>query len=122
MSRYGGQSRVAGGLPETPKLAGLALGVLGDRQRAGDGVALTPIADGQGCADSAAHRTRWLAQLSAEITRLCPDMVLILLLNALSLGIEIVSAARPGTTTLIYHLESLVRSSLSFMILEATLS
>lgn len=63
--------------------------------------------------DGVANRTRLLAHLSAEITRLCPDTILILLLNALSLGIVIVSAVRPGTVSLIYHPESLSRSILS---------
>lgn len=67
--------------------------------------------DRQGLADSAANWAMFLAQLLVGCTRPCPAVALILLLNALSLGIEIVSAARFKTARLICYLLSLARSS-----------
>ena len=58
-----------------------------------------PLTDRQGCANSTTHRTGLLAQFSTGVNCLCPDMVLIPLVNALSLGIEIVFAVRPGTAS-----------------------
>lgn len=79
-----------GGLLEAPSLQGIVWGCWALE---------TPLTDRQGCANSTARRTGLLAQLSTGVNCLCPDMVLIPLLNALSLGIEIVSAVRPETAS-----------------------